>query len=57
MVNNLMSTSEEHMQTVKAMAQSYSRKEVEAIYYLSKELAKYEKQEKPNWPHILVKWI
>lgn len=52
-----MSTSEEHMQTVKAMAQSYSRKEVEAIYYLSKELAKYEKQEKPNWPHILVKWI
>lgn len=44
MVNNLMSTSEERIQIVKTVVQSYSRQEQEAIYYLSKELARYEKQ-------------
>ena len=44
MVNNLMSTSEEHVETVKAVVQSYSIKELEDIYHLSKELAKYENQ-------------
>lgn len=41
MINFLMPTSKEYMWTVKTMVQS--RKELEAIYYLSKELTEYMK--------------
>lgn len=43
MINNLMPTSEEHMQTVGTVVQSYSRNDLEVIYYLSNELARCEK--------------
>lgn len=43
MMNNLMPTSEERIQAVKTVVQSYTRNDLEVIYYLSKELVRCEK--------------